>query len=110
MNVVRGLRQASVMVAGSAVVAAVAGGLWAVLRDAGFRVPFAVALMLIGAALSLTGGTLFNRAETSEVRAFLGLGPDHEELDTGEGLTSLGIFLFVSLPLVVAGLLLYGTG
>jgi hypothetical protein len=97
MNVVRGLRQAAVTVAGSAVVAAVAGGLWAVLR-------------LIGAALSLTGGTLFNRAETSEVRAFLGLGPDHEELDTGEGLTSLGIFLFVSLPLVVAGLLLYGTG
>ena len=90
--------------------AAVAGGLWALTQDSGFRVPFAVALMVVGGVLSLTGGTLFSRADSSDVRAFLGMGLDNSEVDSGEGLTGVGVFLFVSLPLFVVGLLLFGTG
>ena len=42
--------------------------------------------------------------------AFLGMGPNFEEPATGEGLTALGIFLFVSLPLFIVGGLLFDPG
>jgi hypothetical protein len=45
-----------------------------------------------------------------DARAFLGMGLDNSEKDTGAGLTGVGIFLFVSLPLFVVGLVLFGTG
>ena len=38
------------------------------------------------------------------------MGPESGDPSAGEGLTGLGMFLFVSLPLLVAGGLLYGTG
>lgn len=110
MHVIRGLRQALVMAIAAAVVALAAGGLWSTVQGSGFRVPFAVALMTIGGVLSLGGSSVFTRAETSDVRAFLGQGPDREEPGTGENLTGVGVFLFVALPLFVAGLLLYGSG
>ena len=98
------------MLAASVAGAAVAGGVWAVVDDGGFRVPFAVALMVIGGVLSLGGSSVFSRAETNDVRAFLGMGPDRDEPWTGESLTAVGVFLFVSLPLFVAGLVLFGSG
>jgi hypothetical protein len=110
MHVVRGLRQASLMLAGSVGVALAAAALWSVLRDSGFRVPFAVALMVLGGVLSLGGSSVFTRAETNDVRAFLGQGPDREEPSAGESLTAVGVFLFVSLPLFAGGLLLFGSG
>jgi hypothetical protein len=66
--------------------------------------------MVIGGVLSLGGSSVFSRAETNDVRAFLGQGPDRDEPGTGESLTGVGVFLFVSLPLFAAGLLLYGSG
>ena len=110
MHVTRGLRQALIMVLASAAVALAAAGLWAAVQGSGFRVPFAVALMIVGGVLSLGGSSVFTRAETSDVRAFLGQGPDREEPATGENLTGVGVFLFVSLPLFLVGLLLYGSG
>lgn len=111
MHVVRGLRQAALLLLLAVVVAAVGAWLWAVVRDEGFRVPFAVGLMLIGALIGLTSGTELSRGATNDMRAFLGIGgPDREEPTTGEGLTGIGIFLFVALPLLVVGLVLYGTG
>jgi hypothetical protein len=44
------------------------------------------------------------------MRVLMGSGPDHENPSTGGALTGVGIFLFVSLPLFVAGGLLYGSG
>ena len=41
---------------------------------------------------------------------FFGLGPDRDEPGTGENLTAVGVFLFVSLPLFVAALVLVGSG
>jgi hypothetical protein len=110
MHVIRGLRQALVMVIASVAGALAAAGLWTGVQGSGFRVPFAVGLMAIGGVLSLGGSSVFTRAETNDVRAFLGQGPDREEPGTGENLTGVGVFLFVSLPLFVAGLLLYGSG
>jgi hypothetical protein len=81
-----------------------------VLQDGGFRVKAAVALLVIAGLIALTGGNALNRSGTAEMRVLLGTGPDHEEPATGAGLTSVGVFLFVSLPLFVAGGLLYGTG
>ena len=98
------------MLLAGAAVAAAGGGLWALIQDSGFRVPFAVGLMVIGGTLSLTAGTAFSRADSSDARAFLGMGLDNSEVDTGASLTGVGIFLFVSLPLVLVGLLLFGTG
>jgi hypothetical protein len=98
------------MVIASAAVALAAAGLWSVVQGGGIRVPFAVALMTIGGVLSLGGSSMFTRAETSDVRAFLGQGPDREEPATGQDLTGAGVFLFVSLPLFVTGLLVYGSG
>jgi hypothetical protein len=110
VHVLRGLRQALVMLVISGAVAAAAGGLWSAAQDSGFRVPFAVALMVIGGLLGLTGGTVVTRAESNDVLAFLGRGPDREETGLGENLTNVGGFLFVALPLFAAGLILYGSG
>lgn len=98
------------MLLAGAAVAGAAGGIWVLTQDSGFRVPFAVALMVIGGVLSLTGGTTFSRADSGDARAFLGMGLDNSEVATGQSLTGVGVFLFVSLPLFAAGLLLFGTG
>lgn len=110
MHVIRGLRQALLMLAASTALALGAAGVWWGVQGGGFRVPFAVALMVTGGVLSLGGSSVFSRAETSDVRAFLGQGPDRDEVGTGQHLTGVGVFLFVSLPLFATGLLLYGSG
>ena len=94
----------------SAVAALLVAGLWWALQGDGVRSMVGIASMVIAGLISLTGGTAFSRAADYEERAFLGMGPDRDEPDTGEGLTGLGIFLFVSLPLFLAGGVLYGSG
>ena len=98
------------MLAAAAVLAVLAAGLWTAVTGDGFRVALAVALMLLGGLLALTGSNAISRAGSMDAFAFLGRGPEHADPGTVEGLTSLGIFLFVSLPLVVAGGALYGNG
>ncbi len=88
-DVVRGLRQALVMLLVSAVAALVVAGLWSALQGGGFRSKVGIALMVIAGLISLTGGTAFSRAADYEERAFLGMGADRDEPDTGEGLTGL---------------------
>jgi hypothetical protein len=106
----RGLRQALVMLGGGAVLAAVVAAVWSGIGGGSFRLHLAVALMVVAGLLALTGGTALSRASTADARAFLGRGPDHEEQRTGAGLTGVGVFLLVAVPLLVAGLLLYGRG
>ena len=109
-TVVRGLRQALVMVTGSVLLALVVAGVWSAVQGGAFRSTFAITLMVIAGLISLTGGTAFFKAADNDERAFLGMGPDREEPYTGEGLTGLGVFLFVSLPLFIAGSVLFGSG
>jgi hypothetical protein len=87
--------------------AAVCGGRC---RAEGFETKFAVALLVVAGLLALTGGNAFSRTGTLEMNALMGTGPDHEDASTGTGLTGVGIFLFVSLPLFAIGGLLYGSG
>ncbi|MGR6962961.1 hypothetical protein ACU610_00625 [Geodermatophilus sp. URMC 61] len=94
----------------SAAAGLVAAGLWSAVQGGGFRSKAGIALMVLAGLLSLTGGTALSRATTLETRAFLGMGPDFEEPASGEGLTALGVFLFVSLPLFLVGGLLFGRG
>jgi hypothetical protein len=106
----RGLRQALVWLVLAVLVAVVAAVLWSAVKGGGLRVPTAVALMAMGALLSLSGTTVVSRTQTMDTFAFLGKGPEHDEPDAGEGLTNMGFFLFVALPLLVVGLALYGRG
>ena len=109
-DVVRGLQQALVMLIFSAAAALAVAGLWWALQGGGFRSKVGIASMVIAGVISLTGGTAFSRAADYEERAFLSMGADRDEPYTGEGLTGLGIFLFVSLPLFISGGALYGSG
>lgn len=98
------------MLVGAVAVALAGAGVWSAVDDDGFRVPFAVALMVLGGLLGLGGGTVISRADGNDARAFLGMGPDREETGIGESLAPVGVFLFVSLPLFVAGLAIFGSG
>jgi hypothetical protein len=104
----RGLRQAALMILAGAVVALVAGAVWAAVGDTGFPRAAGLSLMAVAGLLALTGGSVLSRTSTVEARAFLGRGPDREDPASGEGLTAAGVLLFVSLPLLVVGLVLLG--
>jgi hypothetical protein len=106
----RGLRQAAVLLGAALVAGLVVAGLWVAIKGGGFRVPFAVALMAMGALLALSGSNALSRSGSMDTFAFLGRGPESEDPYAGDGLTNVGIFLFVALPLLVIGLLLFGTG
>ena len=98
------------MLAVALVLGLAGAGLWTAIEGGGFRVPFAVALMAMGALLALTGSNALSRTGSMDTFAFLGKGPENVDPSSGEGLTNVGIFLFVSLPLLVGGLLLFGRG
>ncbi len=105
---VRGLRQALVLLALAVAVSLAAGALWSAIGDVGFRRGVAISLMVLAGVLGLTGGNVLSRATTADAHAFLGRGPDREDPRSGNGLTGVGVFLFVSLPLLVVGLVLFG--
>jgi hypothetical protein len=105
-----GLRQAVVMLIGAGLVGLAAGGIWSAVQDESFRSRTGIALVVVAGLLSLSGSSMFGRAESIGDRAFLGMGPDLDEADSGPGLTAFGVLLLVSLPLFVVGGLLYGAG
>ncbi len=88
--------------------AAAAAGVWVLLAGGGYRSRLAVALFVVAGLIALLGGTVVARAGTSDVRAFLGQGPERDQPDVGGALQPMGVFLFVCLPLAAAGLLLAG--
>lgn len=97
-----------VLAAGAA--ALVVAALWIVVRGGGFRPTFGMTLMVVAALLALTGSNVLSRVGGAGERAMMGLAPEGEDRDSGAGLTGVGVFLFVSVPLFVIGGLLYGTG
>ncbi|SDN96330.1 hypothetical protein [Geodermatophilus sp. DSM 45219] len=109
-DVARGLWTALVLLAVAAAVALAAAGIWLAVQGGEFRTKVALSLIVVAALISLTGGTTFTRAADNDTRAFLGWGPDREEPGSGSALTALGVFLFVSLPLFIGGLVLFGSG
>jgi uncharacterized membrane protein len=110
MHVVRGLRQAVVLIAACGVAALAAGGLWWVLQGGGFRSKVGMAMLIIAACMALAGGNVLTRSGTAETNAVLGSGPENADPPTAGVLTGVGIFLFVAVPLFIAGGVLYGSG
>jgi hypothetical protein len=110
MHVVRGLRQALVLLAGCGLAALAVGWLWWVLQDGGLRAKVGMAMLIIAACMALTGGNVLTRSGTADTNALLGTGPEHEDAPTSGVLTGVGIFLFVAVPLFLAGGVLYGSG
>ncbi|MGR7028144.1 hypothetical protein [Geodermatophilus sp. URMC 62] len=108
MHVVRGLRQALVLLVGSTVVAVAAAGVWSAVADGGFQQKLSLSLFVVAGLHALLGGNMLARAESSDVRAFLGMGPEADQPDLTPALGPVGVFLFVSVPLAVAGLVLAG--
>ena len=104
----RGLRQVSTMLLIAAAVALAAAAVWWGVGDTGFRRAAGICLMAVAGVLALTGGNALSRASTADARAFLGRGPDREDPGSGEGLTAVGVFLLVALPLFAIGLVLLG--
>ena len=108
MHVVRGLRQALVLLVVCSAAALAVAWLWWVLQGGGFQAKVGMVLLILAACLALSGGNVLTRSGTAETNALLGTGPEHEDPSTGSALTGVGIFLFVSVPLFLAGGLLYG--
>ena len=108
--VVRGLRQALLMVLASGAVALALATLWTVIGDGEFRPAFGITLMVIAALLALTGSDLISRTMDVDVRAMTGKAAASQDPNSGAALAPVGVFLFVSVPLFVIGGLLYGTG
>jgi hypothetical protein len=106
--VLRGLGQALVMALGGAAVAFAAGGVWTALADGRYLSRVGLSMILVAGLLALVGGSLPARLETSETRAFLGMGPERDQADLGGSLGPMGVFLFVCVPLAVVGLVLLG--
>ena len=96
------------MVLGGAAVAVAAGGVWTALADGRYWSRVGLSLVLVAGLLALVGGSLVARLETSETRAFLGMGPERDQADPGGSLGPVGVFLFVCVPLAVVGLVLAG--
>lgn len=89
-------------------VAAALAGVCLALTERSYLPTSGLILMVLGAVVALTGGHDASRYGVLHMRAFLGSGPERQE--TAEGVTALGMFLFVSLPLILIGSLLYGNG
>jgi hypothetical protein len=107
---VRGLRQAALMLVGAACVALAVAAVWFLVWEGDFRAALGITLMVIAALLALTGSNFMSRSGSAGERAMMGLPPENEDPDSGSALAPVGVFLFVALPLFVAGGFLYGTG
>jgi hypothetical protein len=106
VHVLQGLRQALVLLLLSLAFAAAVAGLWVALRGGGFLRAWGGCCVLLGPLIAISGGTELSREMTMDARAFLGAGPDREAAGESGHLTPVGVFLLVSVPLVVAGGLL----
>jgi ribose/xylose/arabinose/galactoside ABC-type transport system permease subunit len=108
MTAIRGLREAGFLLAIGAALSVVAATIWVLIGSGEFVNRFAMCLVITGMVLSITGGGALHQAATADAFAWLGKGPERGDGDHGGGqaLTSIGIFLFVAVPLVLVGLLL----
>jgi hypothetical protein len=110
VHVVRALRQALVLIAASSAGAAAAACVWVLAAGGSFSRSLGIALLVVAFLVGTAGGSTLSRAAADSERAFLGLRPERDEFDGAAGLTGLGIFLFVGVPLFVLGTAALGMG
>ncbi|GGR94217.1 hypothetical protein GCM10010169_43400 [Micromonospora fulviviridis] len=105
-TVIRGLREALVLFLIAVVTIGIAVGIWVALSGGDFVHRLGVAFMLVGALIGMTGDLTLSRIGMLPARSTFGLAPEREDAGGGRVLTGVGIFLFVSVPLIVVGVLL----
>ncbi|MCZ7437210.1 hypothetical protein O7598_12455 [Micromonospora sp. WMMC241] len=105
-TVVRGLREALVLFVIAVVVIAAAVGIWVAVGGGDFVHRVGVAFMLVGGLIGMTGDLTLSRIGMLPARSTFGLAPEREDGGGGRVLTGVGIFLFVSIPLIAVGILL----
>ncbi|WP_431936429.1 hypothetical protein [Micromonospora sp. RP3T] len=105
-TVVQGLREALVLFVIAVVAITVAVGVWVTVSGGDFVHRVGVAFMLVGAVIGMTGDLTLSRIGMLPARSTFGLAPEREDGGGGRVLTGVGIFLFVSVPLIVVGVLL----
>ncbi|MFI7211110.1 hypothetical protein [Micromonospora maritima] len=105
-TVVRGLREALVLFVIAAVVIAVAVGVWVAVAGGDFAHRLGVSFMLVGLLIGMTGDLTLSRIGMLDARSAFGLPPERDDAGGGRVLTGVGVFLFVSVPLIVVGALL----
>ncbi|HEX8343779.1 MAG TPA: hypothetical protein VF657_03395 [Actinoplanes sp.] len=109
MAALRGLREALVMYAIGVAAALLGAGIWTLVDGGDLSWRFGVLTTVAGVVLALTGGGLqINRAQSMEARVLLGAPPERETVAGGAVLTQVGVFLFVTVPLIATGLLFTG--
>ncbi|MEV0807725.1 hypothetical protein [Micromonospora sp. NPDC050200] len=104
MTVVRGLREALLLIVIAVGLAAFAAAVWLAAKGGEFTQRFGLLLMIFGVLLSVTGDLTLSRFGTMQSRAVFGMAPEREDAGGGRVLTGVGIFLFVSAPLMVIGI------
>ncbi|MDQ7905077.1 hypothetical protein RB614_11145 [Phytohabitans sp. ZYX-F-186] len=104
MTALKGLLEALVLVVIAAAVAAVVAGIWVAVGDGTFVSRLGICLVGAGALVAVSGGLGFTQMGSADAFAWFGRGPERGPADDGgRVLTGVGVFLFVTLPLVVAG-------
>ncbi|MEU5940443.1 hypothetical protein ABZ807_14915 [Micromonospora sp. NPDC047548] len=104
MTVVRGLREALVLIVIAVGLAALAAAIWLAAKGGDFTQRFGLLLMILGALLAVTGDLTLSRFGTMEARTIFGIPPEREDAGGGRVLTGVGIFLFVAAPLMAIGI------
>lgn len=103
----RGLLQAGVLFLVAVVLSQLAATIWTWWRGGSYLQHLGVSLAVVGLLIGFIGGDMvWSRLQTSDERAFLGFGPERYDFKEGEGLTTVGRFLLVGMPLFVLGLVL----
>ncbi|WP_229401492.1 hypothetical protein [Micromonospora okii] len=105
-TVLKGLREALVLFLVAVVAVAVVVGVWTAVDGGEFVFRLGVAFVVVGTLLGLTGDLTLSRIGMLGARATFGLAPEREDAGGGRVLTGVGIFLFVSLPLMALGVAL----
>jgi hypothetical protein len=107
----RGLLQAGVLLVVAVVLSQLVATIWTALWGGSYVQHMGVSMSVIGLLVGFIGGDMvWSRLQSADERAFLGFGPERFDFEEGEGLTTVGRFMLVGMPLFVAGLLLVWVG
>jgi hypothetical protein len=106
VTVLRGLREAFLLLVVVGAVVALAAMIWVAVAGGDYTARLGIGLVVVGGLLGVTGDLTLSRIAMLGPRATFGAGPERETAGGGRVLTGVGIFLFVGLPLIVVGVLL----
>jgi hypothetical protein len=102
----RGLLEASILIVIAAALAFMAALVWVALAGGDYSQRLGVSLVVSGAVAAMTNDLTLTRFGMADTYAWFGRGPELDGGGGGQVLTGVGIFLFVSVPLIAIGVVL----